>query len=185
MNEKHLNIVEQAFKLFIHYGVSKTSMTEIAAAAKVARQTVYKAFDSKEDLVFAALLHYGIQTKAAVEQDCASATDIGDRLDVMYKHMVQVPFEAMQAFPHLDEVLEISESFSHERKTQVKAAYLESVALVLSPWKQQLESNGVNLAQLCEMVKSTFTQIKRDARDEDNLMALFAPLRALLIQGTR
>ncbi len=181
MNDRDLNIVENAFKLFAHYGVGKTSMTEIATAAKVARQTIYKAFESKEDLIFEALLYYGGRTKADIERDCAKTTDLGERLDILFQHMGVIPFEAMQMLPHLDEVLEIGDNLSDDRVARIKATYVGAIRFVLLPYEKELIGAGVEPSRLHNLIKSLFTQIKRDANDVDGLRALFEPLRAMVI----
>ncbi len=183
MSEKHLDIVEHAFKLFIHYGVSKTSMTEISVATKVARQTLYKRFNSKEDLIFAALLHYSGQTRDEIENACVMTPDLPSRLDVVFEHMGLIPFRAMQTYPHLDEVLEIGDNLAAGRKVRIRANYTDAIGLVLLPWKEDLARNRVDLPALCELIKSMFTQIKRDARDENHLRSLFCPLRAMVVNS--
>ena len=181
MNERELKIVQAAFGRFAHYGVNKTSMSDIASAAGVARQTLYKAFESKEDLIFTALLYYAGQTKADIERDCASATEPGSRLDVLFEHLGAIPFDAMQRLPHLDEVLEIGDNLAEDRRAQIKETYKSAIRIVLSPYEAQLASKGIAPEKLHELLKGTFTQIKRDARDAQHLRELFEPIRAMLI----
>ncbi|WP_170765719.1 TetR/AcrR family transcriptional regulator [Ruegeria lacuscaerulensis] len=181
MNEKNQKIVEAAFGLFAHYGVAKTSMTEIAAASKVSRQTLYKAYESKEDLIFAALLQYAERTKADIESACAIATDLEDRLEILFKFMCAAPFDAMQRFPHLDEIMEIGDNLSPERVKQIRGNYLGAIGVVLAPFEKDLTSAGIKLPLLQNTIKSMFTQIKRDASDVDQLKDLFDPLRAMVV----
>ena len=185
MNERDLNIVETAFKLFAHYGVSKTSMTEIAAAAKVARQTLYKAFESKEDLIYAALLHYGARTRADIERDCAQTTDLGKRLDALFEHMGVIPFEAMQHLPHLDEVLEIVDSLEPERRAEIKANYVDAIKTVLAPYEESLKQAGIAPEHLHNLIKSLLTQIKRDASNVNELRDLYTPIKKLIIASAK
>ncbi|EEE38153.1 transcriptional regulator, TetR family [Rhodobacteraceae bacterium KLH11] len=181
VNEKNLKIVETAFGLFAHYGVAKTSMTEIAAASKVSRQTLYKAYESKEDLIFAALLQYAEKTKAEIESACATATDLEDRLEILFRHMCAAPFDAMQRFPHLDEIMEIGDNLSPERVKQIRGNYLGGIGVVLAPFEESLKKAGIDSLQLQSTIKSTFTQIKRDASDVEHLKDLFEPIRAMIV----
>ncbi|MBV6657314.1 MAG: helix-turn-helix transcriptional regulator [Devosiaceae bacterium] len=173
--------MEAAFKLFAHYGVGKTSMSEIANAAGVARQTVYNAFDGKEELIHAALLHYSCQTKEAVENECARAVELGERLDILFHHMAAVPYEAMQTLPHLDEILEIEAQLSAERRGEVKAVYRSTIVGALLPYESQFVANGLDLERLAELMKGMFTQIKRDAVDADHLATLFGTIKAIIL----
>ena len=183
MNEKHVHIVETASRLFAHYGVGKTSMAEIASAAGMARQTVYNAFENKEDLIFAALLHYAGKFRADIERDCAGSPELDRRLDVLYQHLAVIPFEAMQKLPHLDEILLIGESLSSERKTQIRDIYINAIQHVFLPFENQLLDQGMVPTQLYDLMKSILTQIKRDANDTEHLRRLFEPLRVLLLSS--
>ena len=53
-NKKKL-ILEMATQLFTRFGFAKTSLDEIAAAAQIAKGTVYYYFPSKEDLFIASI----------------------------------------------------------------------------------------------------------------------------------
>jgi AcrR family transcriptional regulator len=55
--EKHECIVVAAAKAFARFGFKKASIDEIAREARVAKGTVYLAAESKEDLLYQALLH--------------------------------------------------------------------------------------------------------------------------------
>jgi len=87
----------------------------------------------------------------------------------------------MQTFPNPDEVLEIGDGLSDERRAQIKANYFDAIDPILAPWKTQLAKNDVHIADLSELIKSMFTQIKRDAHDEAHLTSLFAPLKAMIL----
>lgn len=52
---------------------------------------------------------------------------------------------------------------------------------MLAPFEKDLNSAGIDPLQLQNMIKSMFTQIKRDARDAQQLKSLFDPMRAMLV----
>jgi len=181
MNDRDMNIIEAAFRLFAHYGVGKTSMTEIASASGVARQTVYNAFDSKEDLIFAALLHYAGKSRDDVERDCAAVVDPAERLDVMFRHLAAIPFEGMQTLPHLDEILEVGANLSDDRKARIIDTYKVAIRIVLAPYEDRLAERGIDPAKLSTFLKGMLTYLKREARDHEHLRELYGPARAMLI----
>ena len=181
MNDVTTTIIEKASWLFAHYGVGKTSMNEVAKASGVARQTVYNLFDSKEDLIYAALLHYAKKSKDDVEQECAALAQPEERLEAMYKHLVQAPYEGMQTLPHLEDILEIGAGLSADRQAQIKQVYVSAILSVLAPYQDQLAAQGIDSAKLANMIKGSFIQIKREANDMDHLRDLFEPIRALVM----
>ena len=185
MNERDLKIVTAAFGLFAHYGVGKTSMAEIATESGVARQTVYNAFDGKEDLIFAALLHYAGKSRADVERDCVNVVDLPGRLDILFTHLAEVPFEAMQRLPHLDEILEIGDGLSEDRRREIRETYKSAIRSALAPHERHLGQHGVALESLSVLLKGVLTHIKREARDADHLRVLFEPIKALIVGCAR
>jgi len=185
MSERDLKIVTAAFGLFAHYGVGKTSMAEVATESGVARQTVYNAFDGKEDLVFAALLHYAGKSRADVQRDCEGVVDLSDRLEILFRHLAEIPFEAMQRLPHLDEILEVGEGLSEERRTEIRETYVGAIRSALAPHERDFERHGVALESLAELLKGVLTTVKREARDEVHLRDLFEPVKALTVGCAR
>ncbi|WP_099221523.1 TetR/AcrR family transcriptional regulator [Listeria costaricensis] len=55
---KELQILEASEKLFMQYGVKKTSIAEIAKEANVSQVTIYNYFENKTNLVHQVFLHY-------------------------------------------------------------------------------------------------------------------------------
>ncbi|MCY4305497.1 MAG: helix-turn-helix domain containing protein [Aestuariivita sp.] len=181
MDQRISDIVQTAMQLFAHYGVGKTSMNEIAAAAGVARQTLYNTFDDKEELIFTALLHYAQKTQENVMQECASLTSPEDRIEILFDQLLMTPFEAMQAFPHLDEVLEIGNKLPDEKRHEITRAYVDAIGIVLIPYKIRLEERKIDFLKLCRFLKSTFSQLKREAVNKQHLRELFDPLKFTLL----
>jgi len=84
--EKGQLILDTATKLFSKYGYGKTSLDEIAAAAQIAKGTVYNYFHSKEELFM-----------AAVEQKSE------EYFNLLHQHIAELDgFEAkLHAFVHV------------------------------------------------------------------------------------
>lgn len=51
--QKRLSIAQSATQLFLEIGYSKLTVSEVAKNAGIAKGSIYKYFDSKEDIVFA------------------------------------------------------------------------------------------------------------------------------------
>ena len=181
MDQRISDIIQAAMQLFAHYGVGKTSMNEIAAEAGVARQTLYNTFDSKEDLIFAVLRYYAQETQKNVLQKCASLISPEDRMEVLFDQLLMIPFEAMQALPHLDEVLEIGNKLPDEKRNEITEAYVNAIGIALMPYKARLEMQQIDFLKLCQFLKSTFSQLKREAVDQQHLRELFDPIKHILL----
>lgn len=55
MNEKRQTLIAAALELFYHRGINSTGINEILSTSGVAKKTLYKHFESKEELVLATL----------------------------------------------------------------------------------------------------------------------------------
>ena len=55
ITDRQASIVASAFRLFAERGYEQTTMTEIAEAAQVPRRSLFRYFESKDEIVFAAI----------------------------------------------------------------------------------------------------------------------------------
>jgi TetR/AcrR family transcriptional repressor of mexJK operon len=91
---KRLAILDAAREAFLSKGYGRTSMDEIAAAAAVSKQTVYKNFADKESL-FAEIIDRAVTeteqgAEAVVESWSGSADLEAELLDFARRHIVRV-----------------------------------------------------------------------------------------------
>lgn len=73
-------VLEAAVATFQNLGIRRTTMEDIARAARLGRATVYRRFPQKSDLVEAALLHELRRVLDEVEARIATAPTLQDRL---------------------------------------------------------------------------------------------------------
>lgn len=73
-------ILDAAVATFQNHGIRRTTMDDIAKAARLGRATVYRRFPQKSDLVRAALLHELHRILDDLDQRTATVTSVRDRL---------------------------------------------------------------------------------------------------------
>lgn len=92
--------------VFTRYGVAKTTMSDIATEAGVARQTVYNAFPGKPELLRAttelAIRDYQSEVRAA----WAGTDDLAERLDIFFALGPLKWHEMSAASPQVAELLD-------------------------------------------------------------------------------
>jgi AcrR family transcriptional regulator len=81
MLDRDQHIVSAAVSVFARYGVSKTTMNDIAVEAGVSRQTLYNAFPGKTELLRAAVRMEMARSLEEISVDWAGTTDLGARID--------------------------------------------------------------------------------------------------------
>jgi AcrR family transcriptional regulator len=71
-------ILEAAFACFERFGVAKTTMDDVARAASVSRQTVYRHFAGKDDLLDEVCCRQAVAINRVVRQRIGKAVDFAD-----------------------------------------------------------------------------------------------------------
>jgi TetR/AcrR family fatty acid metabolism transcriptional regulator len=80
VDDKRQRIIDAARKRFLHYGVRKTTMQEIARDADVAVGTLYLYFQDKDDLLVACTEEYVTGHRRQAEAILASDASAADKL---------------------------------------------------------------------------------------------------------
>jgi len=77
-------ILDAAFACAERYGLARTTMADVAREARLSRQTVYRYFESKHDLVFALVLREEERIIAAVHVAIAPHPDLRPALEAAF-----------------------------------------------------------------------------------------------------
>jgi len=181
MDKRAENIVDAAFRVFSRYGVKRTTMNDIAAEAGLVRQTLYNVFENKDEILRATIRLYSERAVAAVEADCARATNLGEKLDSVFRHMVVKPYEMLHAAPHTDEVLIGLKTVA---KSEIEASEARHRALfeeILEPHANAIEAAGMTVPGLADIVQKTWGSLKVDVDSKKRLMALLAGLKIMVL----
>ncbi|PVB59385.1 TetR/AcrR family transcriptional regulator [Labrenzia sp. 011] len=183
MNERNIKIVETALELFAHYGVKKTTMSEIATAAGVARQSIYNAYDGKEELIYGALEHRARQSACIISRECAGLDDLGARLDVAFNYLTLEPCKIIMTIPHREEFLQATEEMSQDKKNKIINIYNNTIAELLEPYRDRLRLDAVEFDDLCDFIRFSFEKLKRYAVNIDHVHRSYRALRQLVVNS--
>ena len=89
-------ILGAAFSCFERFGIGKTTMEDVARAAQVSRQSVYRHFAGKDDLLDAVCCREGVRINQAVRGQITKAMDfaqvLGEALFVIITEGNRNPF---------------------------------------------------------------------------------------------
>jgi AcrR family transcriptional regulator len=106
MTDKSKIIFSAAARVFTRYGYSKTTMGDIAAEAGVARQTLYNAYQGKEEILRAVVRQGGEATFAAVMAIWEEVDTVAAKLTAFQEHGPVSWFETIAAAPDRAELVE-------------------------------------------------------------------------------
>lgn len=105
-------ILTAAERLFLTYGMRRTSMDDIAREAELAKGTLYLSFKSKDEL-FAVLAERIVgQFKDRAEAAAAKESDPAGKLVAYLNEAIGEPARLLASTPHTDEILKAKKAFA-------------------------------------------------------------------------
>ncbi len=184
MKEREEQIIEAAMRLFTRYGVKRTGMNDIAAEASISRQTLYNAFANKDAVLQATIRLLTERALASIEIGLKDAEELGDQLDVIFKHIAIEPFDLMHASPNAEDIVS---GFNASSQKELAAAADRNKAVlteVLAPYSSTIESSDLTVDQLADFVQRSASAAKYTAGSRKHLLSLLAALRISTLKVT-
>lgn len=186
MKNREENIIEAAIRLFMRYGVKRTSMNDIAAEAGIARQTLYNAFSNKDAVLQATIRLMADRSTAGIEEGLKNTDDLGGQLDVVFKHIVIEPFDMLDASPNSEDIIAGFNASSQNELVTAAERNKEIISRIMEPYRGEIEQNGLSLDQFSDFVERSATAAKHNAGSRKHLLSLLAALKiaALKVAGS-
>ena len=88
MSDKQIQILEAASECFMRYGLRRTTMSEVASAAKVSRPTLYGFYSNKEEMLGGVIRHYNETLVATMKAEMGACASLSAKLDIYFDHAV-------------------------------------------------------------------------------------------------
>lgn len=156
--EKRQLILDTATKLFSRFGFSKTSLDEIAAAAQIAKGTVYNYFPSKEELFMAAVEQKSEEYLYLIRQHVADLDSFEDKLHAFVHVPVKFVYENMPIL--IEGVRNMPFQYAQrllEFRQNNRQRLLELLKEILDLGHQQkILSEDLSTDRICEVVLDWF-----------------------------
>lgn len=131
---RRARLIEVAIEMFTRVGVRRTSIEDIAAAAGVAKGSVYLEFRGKEELFVAAAEQVVREILAAAEAAVAREGALADRIAELLLAKFWRLYELVHARPHARELIETKDAVAAElfRVADDRFAALVSATLAVA-----------------------------------------------------
>ena len=185
MKEREENIIEAAIQLFMRYGVKRTSMNDIAAEAGIARQTLYNAFSNKDAVLQATIRLLSDRSFARIEAGLKDLNDLGDQLDVIFRHITIEPFDLLDASPNSEDIVAGFNASSQRELAAAAERNRAVIARILEPYRREIEKSGLTCEQFADFVERSASAAKYNAGNRKHLLSLLSALKiaALKVAG--
>lgn len=106
MSDRQTQIINAALAVFSKYGVSKSTMNDIAQEAGISRQTLYNAYPGKEELLRASVRRTIETTFQEVDAAWAEETDLSLKLEKFFEIMPLRYYDMAHSSPEMKELLD-------------------------------------------------------------------------------
>jgi len=185
MNEREKNVLEAALRVFSRYGVKRTSMSDIAEEAGVSRQTLYKAFRSKDDVLSAHIRAYTENAIQEIKAGLAKTKGLGPQLDLIFDKMTVSGFDMVRASPNAQDIEEGFNESSQEELARAAQQFQAVISEVLQPHADALQKAGMSAESLSEFIQRSARAAKGYAKNRKHLLQQLATLRQLCLSSTK
>lgn len=139
---KRQRILERAARVFLAYGIQRTTMDDIAKAAEMSRPALYLLFRNKIDIYQAIALSYFDASAASARRVLAGDGPIGERLNLLLETSMFAMMEEFMRSPHGHEILDMKNQLARDVLADWKA---EITSLVAEALDRAARDSGVDL----------------------------------------
>ena len=181
MNERDTKILEAAKAVFFRFGVTKTTMGDIAKAAGISRQTLYNAYPGKDEVLRASVKAMADGNIAEAQAEWNAVDDFAVRLDIFFNRVPLGWFNITYQTPDREDLAEgIYAAASGELE-----AFAQTWRKMIAAAVAELDT-GTDKAALADFIFATAYNAKHGAKDrkviETRLGLLKQSVLALLEQ---
>jgi AcrR family transcriptional regulator len=177
MDQKTIEILTAGWAMFARYGFAKTTMSDIAKEAGIARQTLYNAFPSKEEVLRAVVRHAGEQSLSAVTDEWTRSQSLEEKLAAFHTHGPINWFEAMVIAPDWGELMDGLHRASSEELRTLEETW---VAELTNLFDDHAKANGQTETSPEELARFFYTTSKNAKHGVQNVAELKARLVTIL-----
>lgn len=184
MSTRDQQIVAAALAVFSRYGVSRTTMNDIAAEAGVARQTLYNAFPGKTDILRAAVRVTMEEGLDAIRARWAATEDLGERIDALFHHGPVAWFDAVHASPELAELLDGLHEVASRELAEGTARWIAYVEGALADSGVRPRDPDITLGDIADFLFTAAKGAKGASATRGELLSRLRVIRAAAIAMT-
>lgn len=156
-------ILTAAFALFLRYGVSRTTMNDIAREAGIARQTLYNTYSNKDEVLRATVQFVVEQDQIAILAAWQDAPTLAAKIDLYFQLGPIKWYEVIQTSPDAADLLDGIHSVAQVEMARMADRFVEMLANMLLDAAPSLLNTTPDADQLAEFLYSTSVNAKTAA----------------------
>jgi AcrR family transcriptional regulator len=181
MNDKRLTLLQAAQAVFTRYGVSKTTMHDIAREAGVARQTLYNAYPNKEAVLRATLRFGTDKTMADIEAKWREQTSLSDKLDTYFELGPLYWYDIVQSSPEAADLIDGINAVAQDEMIEIAKQSNARFEAVFQAHSQQGSELHLRALEIADFFYSSSMNAKHNAANRGVLEARLDVLKLSIL----
>lgn len=159
------------------YGLQKTTMSDIAKAAGISRQTLYNAYPNKEEVLQAAVKHFMEHDLQNVRDAWEAMDGFEAKLDAYFKFGPIHWYDSIQDMPNSSELME---GISKIVEPTLRDAHNDWVDLLAELLSGTMDSTQAQ--EVADFVFLSAKNAKYSASDREQLLRRLALLKEMVVK---
>jgi AcrR family transcriptional regulator len=184
MTKQQRNILKAAIEVFMRYGIRRTTMNDIAAQAGIVRQTLYKVYSSKDEVLCAAIRYFSEKSLKAIKQDWQEVENLGDKLDIYFNHAIYASYANVKASPDAADMIDGYNAAGKAEIQSVQEQKKHALAAILAPYEDTISEAGLTVDQYADFILLASIGLRDAAQNEQQLRSLLGALKANILSLT-
>ncbi len=160
-------VVEAASAVFLRYGYARTTMAELAAAAKLSRPTLYELFPGKDDLFAAVIDHLSQQTIRQYRDRLPKLKTLHTKLHHFCGDWATHGFRLMERHPDAKDLFDL-------RFPAVRRMYEDFIRFLVELISSEDPPNAVPIEKIVRNMVFSLRGLKDAAKNVKHMEALVA-----------
>ena len=174
-------IIDAAVRNFVHYGIRKTTLADIAKEAEISRQTLYASFGTKDDLIVAAILHFAKGNILTFRGRLTSCKTLAEQLDAYFASTIIRSFKTLQSSDDAEDLISGHNKAGKAAIEQTRLWHRSIIADLLIPHAIAIGRTGQTPAELAHWFVSSAMAMKYEAHSRDALDRLLHSLKVSVL----
>ncbi|MDG1457811.1 MAG: TetR/AcrR family transcriptional regulator [Pseudoprimorskyibacter sp.] len=181
MTERDVLILNAAEAVFSRYGVSKTTMHDIAVAAGVSRQTLYNAYPNKKEILRATFRMGAAKIMAAVEEKWDQQQHLAEKLDTFFELGPLALYDVIQSSPEAADLIDGINTIAHDELIELSKIWIKMFEAAISAHIPPDSPSRFNINELADFVYFSSLNAKYYAANRHVLSSRLQILKASVL----
>lgn len=171
-------ITAAALRVFMRYGVQRSSMNDIAEEAGLARQTLYKSYANKDAILCATIRVQSGLSRQSLLAAWEKAEGVAAKIEVFLTLGILASFDVIKASPH---AMELADGFSDAGRVEIAKVQHQiaaDLAAQLAPAADALHAHSSTPERYATFLQKAALGLRDAADTRPQLQEMLADLQA-------